>query len=140
MKRRSLLAVILLNIITVGFYQFYWYYVTKVEMNAVNNQKERVPAYIWFFISPISFWWWYRFCKSVSITTKGKANHTFMFFMPYIVAIVLFAVGFASGAIGGSPELKGWSIVSFVSLISVLYLPFLLTTLYMQHKLNTSSK
>lgn len=139
MKHRSVLAVLLLNIITLSLYQFYWYYVTKVEMNAVNGQKHRVPGYIWFFISPISFWWWYRFCEAITITTKNKTSTLFLFLLPFVLSAVLFVIGLISGYYS-TAELEGWSIVSFISLISVLYLPFLITTLYMQHKLNTVSK
>ena len=85
MKHRSLIAILLLNIITLGLYQIYWYFITKTEMNTLNKRELKVPFFLWFFIPIINIWWFWRFAKALEGTTKGSLNRWLAFLAPLII-------------------------------------------------------
>lgn len=87
-KRRSLPAIVLLNIITFGIYQIYWYFITKTEMNTLNSKNYKVPFFLWFFIPIINIWWFWRFAKAIEKTTKGTIGRWVAFFAPVILGIL----------------------------------------------------
>lgn len=51
MQKRNLLKMLLLNIITLGIYQFYWLYSTRKELVAHGNTN--IPRMIFLFIPPL---------------------------------------------------------------------------------------
>ncbi|MBI2798059.1 DUF4234 domain-containing protein [Candidatus Saccharibacteria bacterium] len=89
MKRRSLLAIFLLNIVTLGLYQIYWYFITKTEMNTLNAKALKVPFFLWFFIPIIDIWWFWRFAKAIEATTKGAIGRWAAFLAPVIIWVVV---------------------------------------------------
>lgn len=137
-KHRSLLGVFLLNCITLTLYQIYWFFITKTEMNVVNSSENKVPFFLWFFIPIINIWWFYRFCKAISVVTKGALNKWLAFFAPVIISVM---VGIVFGLTNTAFALTTTQISTsaWVSYgISVLL--FSLPTLYYQSYLNKVSR
>lgn len=89
MKHRSLLAILLLNIITFGIYQIYWYFITKTEMNTLNKHELKVPFFLWFFIPLVNIWWFWRFAKAIEATTKGLIGRWAAFLAPFVIALAV---------------------------------------------------
>ncbi len=138
MRHRSLPIIVLLNIVTFGLYEFYWYYVTKTELNVINKREPNVPLYLWFFISPINLWWWYRLSKSLNKATKGDISVGLAFFLPLILLAVY--VGLVYLLTGQQANISYVDPIGIVALVSTYYIPYLITTLYFQHKLNKIAK
>ena len=88
-KHRSFIAIILLNFITLGLYQIYWFFITKTEMNTLNSKDVKVPFFLWFFIPIINIWWFYRFAKAIERTTKNKLNKWSAFFAPVLIGLMI---------------------------------------------------
>jgi len=60
LKKRNLLTVILLFIVTFGLYYFYWIYKTKEEINRIGG---KIPT-LWFAILPIfNIYFAYRYAQ-----------------------------------------------------------------------------
>ncbi len=89
MKYRSLLSILLLNIITLGLYQIYWYFITKTEMNTLNKRELKVPFFLWFFIPIINIWWFWRWAKAIEATTKGLIGRWAAFLAPFVIALAV---------------------------------------------------
>lgn len=89
MKYRSLLSILLLNIITLGLYQIYWYFITKTEMNTLNKRELKVPFFLWFFIPIINIWWFWRWAKAIEATTKGLIGRWTAFLAPFVIALAV---------------------------------------------------
>lgn len=89
MKYRSLVSILLLNIITLGLYQIYWYFITKTEMNTLNKRELKVPFFLWFFIPIINIWWFWHFAKALEATTKGTLNRWLAFLAPVLIYLTL---------------------------------------------------
>lgn len=87
-KHRSILGITLLTIITFGFYQIYWYFITKTEMNVVNGKAVKVPFFLWFFIPIINIWWFWRFAKAIEKITKDNVGRWSAFLAPLVFNII----------------------------------------------------
>lgn len=87
-KRRSVLGITFLTIVTLGLYQVYWYFITKTEMNTVNGRDVRVPFFLWFFVPVIRIWWFWRFAKGIEKTTKGTLGRWTAFLAPVVLDIL----------------------------------------------------
>ncbi len=137
-KHRSLIVVFLLNCITLTLYQIYWFFITKTEMNVVNAKQDKVPFFLWFFVPIINIWWFYRFCKAMSIVTKGMLNKWLAFFAPFIISAMVGVVfGLFNNFVIYSPaQLTSSALLSYG--ISVLL--FSLPILYYQSYLNKVSR
>lgn len=77
MQKRSVLAVVLLSIITCGIYELYWYYVMAEDMNAKDSTKPSLTNFIVAILLGIItcgiylIYWQFRFYeKSDAITKK----------------------------------------------------------------------
>lgn len=137
-KHRSLLAVFLLNCITLTLYQIYWFFITKTEMNVVNSRENKVPFFLWFFIPIINIWWFYRFCKAMSVVTKGALNTWLAFFAPVIISVmvgILFSLTHTAFALTVT-QISTSALVSY----GVSVLLFSLPILYYQSYLNKVSR
>ena len=132
-KRRSLIAVLLLNMITLGFYQIYWYFITKTEMNTLNSRNYQVPFFLWFFIPIINIWWFWRFAKAIEVTTKGEVNRWSAFLAPFVIAL---AVGIFLGAAPYTMVTDSLSSISFWLRYGFINLLVLLPIFYFQSNLN----
>ena len=88
-KRRSVLAVYLLSIITFGIYAIYWMVQTKKEMNSLGAT---IPT-AWLIIIPIAnIFWMYKYCEAFAIYVK-KDNNTIMWFIVYVlIGIIIPAI------------------------------------------------
>lgn len=88
LKHRSLIAITILQIITLGLYQFYWFFVTKTEMNVLNPKAYKVPFFLWFFVPIINIWWFWRFAKAIEKSTRDKVGRWTAFFAPVLFALI----------------------------------------------------
>ncbi len=71
MKQRSVVAVILLLIVTCGLYQLYWFIKTKDEMVSLGAE---IPTG-WLLIIPIAnLYWIWKWSEGVDHVTDGKTN------------------------------------------------------------------
>ena len=75
-KQRSIIAVILLTIITCGLYSFYWTVVTQDELNYYTKENETSGILVLLF-SIITcgiylFFWYYKISKRIYVTQIEK--------------------------------------------------------------------
>lgn len=92
MKKRNLVGMIALMLVTCGFYIFYWFIVTKAELNA---RGAKIPT-AWLFIIPFgNFYFLYKFAEAFAADVlKDKQDTTIIlyfllitFFMPIGIII-----------------------------------------------------
>jgi hypothetical protein len=88
-KRRDILAIYLLAIITFGIYAIYWLVQTKKEMNSLGAT---IPT-AWLLIIPIAnLYWMYRYCEAFATYVK-KDNNTVLWFILYVlIGIIMPAI------------------------------------------------
>jgi hypothetical protein len=80
-KRRNILAIYLLTLITFGIYMIYWLVQTKKEMNSLGAA---IPT-AWLLIIPIAnIYWMYKYCEAFAVYVK-KDNNTILWFILYIL-------------------------------------------------------
>lgn len=138
LKHRSLIGVFLLNCITLTLYYIYWFFITKTEMNVINSRDAKVPFFLWFFVPIVNVWWFYRFCKAMEISTKGRLNKWLAFFAPVLIGVI---VGLVFGVTSSTISLSSTNLSSsalFSYALSVLL--FSLPILYYQSYLNKVSR
>jgi hypothetical protein len=71
MKKRSVVAVLLLSIITFGIYALVWHVKTKREMVSAGAD---IPS-AWLLIVPIaSIYWLWKWCGGIEYVTKEKMS------------------------------------------------------------------
>lgn len=75
-KQRSIIAVILLTIVTCGLYSFYWTVVTQDELNYYTKENE-TPGILVLLFSIITcgiylFFWYYKISKRIYATQIEK--------------------------------------------------------------------
>lgn len=138
LKHRSLIGVFLLNCITLTLYYIYWFFITKTEMNVINSRDAKVPFFLWFFVPIVNIWWFYRFCKAMEVSTKGRLNKWLAFFAPILIGVIVgLLFGVTSSVISlSSTNLSTSSLFSYA--LSVLL--FSLPILYYQSYLNKVSR
>ena len=79
MKNRSVVAVVLLSIITCGIYSLYWYYVMAEDMNNADKTKPDLTNFIVAILLTIitcgiyGIYWQFRFYEKSDAVTK-KSN------------------------------------------------------------------
>ncbi len=82
MKNRSMLAVLLLPIITFGIYPLFWFASTKREMNRLGTD---IPT-AWLVIIPlINFWWMWKWSEGVEHVTNGKMSGPVAFLLMLVI-------------------------------------------------------
>lgn len=134
MKHRSLLAMFLLNVITLGIYQIYWYFITKTEMNTLNAKGVKVPFFLWFFIPLVNIWWFWRFAKAIEKTTKGAIGRWAAFLAPIVIwAVVSMFFGFTQNIFISVSHLSNPSLWVSLTISNIL---ILLPIFYYQSNLN----
>ncbi|MBR4495576.1 MAG: DUF4234 domain-containing protein [Acholeplasmatales bacterium] len=88
MKNRSVLAVVLLSIITCGIYEIYWYYVMTEDINRADSTKPSVTnAIVAVLLGIITcgiylIYWQYRFYEKSDAVTK-KSNVIVYFILAF---------------------------------------------------------
>jgi hypothetical protein len=90
MKNRSIVAVVLLPLVTFGLYSLYWFVSTKNELNAKGAQ---IPT-AWLLIVPlVNFFWMYKYYEGAEQVTNKKVSGILMFLLNlFITALIPMAL------------------------------------------------
>ncbi len=89
MKKRSVASVIILTIVTFGFYGLVWSVKTKNEMNKLGAS---IPT-AWLLIVPVAnIYWLWKYSEGVEIVTKEKLSTIMTFVLFWLVGIVGMAI------------------------------------------------
>lgn len=89
MKRRSVLAPLLLPFVTLGIYSLVWLVKTKNEMNRLGAT---VPTALWMLVPLAYFWWLWRYCKAVEQVTVSRLGHWTAYLLCFFVPLVGHAI------------------------------------------------
>lgn len=88
-ENRSPLAVVLLTLVTFGFYGLYWEVSTKIEM---VNKGADIPT-AWLIIIPIAnIWWLYKYCMGVEKVTEGKMSGVMALVLMFVLSVIGMAI------------------------------------------------
>jgi len=88
MSHRSIVKLLLLSLVTFGFYGLVWFVRTKEEMTAAGAD---IPT-AWLLIVPIAnLYWLWKYCGGVELVTRGKTSQV----VGFIVFAVLGVIGVA---------------------------------------------
>jgi membrane protease YdiL (CAAX protease family) len=86
MKKRNILAVVLLPFVTLGIYSLYWFVKTKGELNAKGAQ---IPT-AWLLIIPlVNIWWLWKYFEGAEQVTNKKVNSILMFVLGVFVTSLI---------------------------------------------------
>ena len=105
MTKRSVVAVVLLSIFTLGIYAVIWQVKTKNEMNACGAQ---IPT-AWLLllgviVFPVTLYWMWKFAGGVELVTRGKQTQTVAFILMFLLGLIGVAIIQAElNKIDGSP-------------------------------------
>ena len=89
MNKRSVAAVVILTIITLGIYGLVWFVKTKNEM---VEQGADVPT-AWLLIIPIAgIYWHWKWAGGVEHVTRGKQSQAVVFILIILLNIIGMAV------------------------------------------------
>lgn len=89
MSKRSIAAVVILTLVTFGFYGIYWYVSTKDEMVA---QGANVPTG-WLVIIPVaSIYWKWKWAQGVEHVSRGKMSAGVAFLMVFLLNLIGMAI------------------------------------------------
>jgi len=84
-KNRSVVAVLLLTIVTFGIYAVYWQVSTKIEM---NKRGATIPT-AWFLIVPIvNIWWLWKYSQGVEKETNGSYSTVISFILLFLLGVI----------------------------------------------------
>lgn len=81
---RSIFSVILLNIITFGFYQVYWTFKTRDEINQLGAD---IPSAFFMFIPFVNFYFQYKYADAFARFVK-RDNLTIIYFIMAILPVL----------------------------------------------------
>jgi len=102
MTKRSVVSVILLTLITFGFYHLYWYIATKEEMNA---QGANIPTG-WLLIIPIAnIYWMWKWSEGVEYVTRGRSSAATSFLLIFLLGLIGMAI--LQSTFNNTPEQQG---------------------------------
>lgn len=88
-KRRDIVAIYLLSIITLGIYAVYWLVKTKGEINGLGGQ---IPT-AWLLIIPIAnLYWMWKYCEGFAAHVKKDDNAILWFLLYFFVGIIMPAI------------------------------------------------
>jgi hypothetical protein len=89
MTKRSVVAVILLTIVTFGIYAIVWMVKTKGEMVQAGAD---IPT-SWLIIVPIaSIYWMWKFAGGVEHVTRGKQSQVMAFILLFVLGVIGMAI------------------------------------------------
>lgn len=89
MTKRSVVAVILLSIVTLGIYALVWLVKTKGEMVKCGAD---IPT-AWLLIVPIvSIFWTWKFAGGVEHVTRGKMSQVIAFILLFVLGLIGMAI------------------------------------------------
>jgi hypothetical protein len=108
MTKRSVVAVILLSIVTLGIYALVWMVKTKGEMVKCGAD---IPT-AWLLIVPIaSIYWSWKFAGGVEHVTRGKMSQVIAFILMFVLGLIGMAIiqaelNKAEGTPGALPQAR----------------------------------
>jgi cytochrome bd-type quinol oxidase subunit 2 len=112
MTKRSVVAVILLTIVTLGIYGIVWLVKTKGEMVKCGAD---IPT-AWLLLVgviffPITIWWQWKFAGGVEHVTRGKMSQVIAFILIFLlgligIAIIQAELNKAEGTPGALPQAR----------------------------------
>jgi hypothetical protein len=108
MTKRSVVAVILLSIVTLGIYALVWMVKTKGEMVKCGAD---IPT-AWLLIVPIaSIYWMWKFAGGVEHVTRGKMSQVISFVLMFVLGLIGMAIiqaelNKAEGTPGALPQAR----------------------------------
>jgi hypothetical protein len=89
MTKRSVVAVIVLSLITFGIYGIYWFVATKTEM---VDRGASIPT-SWLLIIPIvNIYWTWKWCEGVDHVTQGKMSAAVTFLLVFLLGVIGVAI------------------------------------------------
>jgi hypothetical protein len=89
MNKRSVVAVILLTLVTFGIYGIVWFVKTKGEM---VRQGADIPT-AWLLIVPIAnLYWQWKWSGGVEHVTRGKQSQAVTFILIFLLGIIGMAI------------------------------------------------
>lgn len=88
-KKRDVVTVYLLTIITLGIYGIYWSVQTKEELNKLGAE---IPT-SWLLIVPIAnIYWLYKYSEGFSLKVKKDNNGILWFIVFWFIGIIMPAI------------------------------------------------
>ncbi len=89
MKKRSIAAVVILSIVTLGIYSIVWSVLTKREMVALGAQ---IPT-AWLIIVPVAnIWWTWKYSAGVEKVTNSENNTAVVFLLLFLLGVIGIAI------------------------------------------------
>ena len=89
MKKRSVVGVLILSIITFGIYALVWAVKTKTEMNALGAQ---IPT-AWLLIIPfVNLWWLWKYSEGVERVSRAKMSGALAFVLLFLLGPIGMAI------------------------------------------------
>ncbi len=86
MRNRSVVAVVLLSLVTFGLYDLYWFVSTKREL---NERGAEIPT-SWLLIVPfVNIYWAYKYFEGAEQVNKGRVSGILMFLLDILVIPVV---------------------------------------------------
>ncbi len=85
MTRRDPIALILLTIVTLGFYGVFWFYWTKNEMNARGAD---IPTFVLYIIPLVHWYWAWKWCEGVEKVTDRRMSGGTAFLLVFFLGII----------------------------------------------------
>ncbi len=85
MTRRDPIVLILLTIVTLGFYGVFWFYWTKNEMKARGAD---IPTFILYFLPFINWYWLWKWCVGVEKVTDRRMGSGVSFLLIFLLGII----------------------------------------------------
>ena len=93
MTKRSVVAVILLTLVTFGIYGLVWMIKTKNEMNSLGAQ---IPSgwllVIGMVLFPLAIWWYWKYAGGVELVTRGRQSQVIAFILMLLLGIIGMAI------------------------------------------------
>ena len=89
MKKRSIAAVVILSIVTLGIYCIVWSVLTKREMVELGAS---IPT-AWLIIVPVAnIWWTWKYSEGVEKVTDGENKAALVFLLLFLLGVIGIAI------------------------------------------------
>jgi hypothetical protein len=85
MTRRDPIVVILLTIVTLGFYAVFWFYWTKNEMRARGAD---IPTFLLYFLPLVNYYWLWKWCEGAEMVTARRMSSGTAFLLIFFLGII----------------------------------------------------
>jgi hypothetical protein len=85
MTRRSVIAVLLLSLVTFGIYFLVWMVMTKNEM---NRQGANIPTALLLIIPLVNIYWMWKYAEGVELVTDRRMSGPVAFLVLWLLGII----------------------------------------------------